>query len=84
MAYKLTIVFQRKLTFSTCRPTISKEVDRLRTKGTEGRAMEKVFIGCLGGRRARWSPRRKWIDDIDEDWRTLGVRRWRRREDEWV
>ena len=38
---------------------------------TEERAMKKVFIRGPGGGRARGRPRRRWVDDIDEDMRRL-------------
>ena len=48
---------------------------RIRWRGhvqrvTEERAVIKVFIGGQGGRRARGRPRRRWVDDVDEDLRS--------------
>ena len=44
----------------------------------DNRAGKKELIGGPGGRRARGWPRRKSVDDVDENMRILGVRRWGR------
>jgi hypothetical protein len=43
----------------------------------EDRAVKKVFKGKPGGRRLQGRPRKRWLDDVDEDLRKMGVRRWR-------
>lgn len=45
---------------------------------TEDRAVKIMLIGGPGGRKSRVRPRSRWVDDVDEDLRRLGVRRWRR------
>ncbi|PSN56106.1 hypothetical protein C0J52_10651 [Blattella germanica] len=44
-------------------------VQRISETGTA----KKVFIGKLEGRRRRGRPRKRWIDDVEEDLRKMGV-----------
>ncbi|PSN46590.1 hypothetical protein C0J52_24400 [Blattella germanica] len=53
---------------------------------SETRTTKTIFIGKLEGRRRRGRPRKRWIDDVEEDLRKMGVRCWRRKaedRDEW-
>ena len=43
----------------------------------ESRSVEKMFEGKLEGRRGRGRPRLRWIDNVEDDLRKLGVKRWR-------
>jgi hypothetical protein len=46
-----------------------------------------MFEGKLEGRRGRGRPRLRWIDDVEDDLRKLGVKRWRAKEldrEEWA
>ena len=43
----------------------------------ETRFVKKIFEGELEGRRGRGRPRLRWIDDVEDDLRKLGVKRWR-------
>ena len=43
----------------------------------ETRSVKKIFEGKLEGRRGRGRPKRRWINDVEDDLRKLGVKRWR-------
>jgi hypothetical protein len=43
----------------------------------ETRFVKKIFEGKLGGRRSRGRPKLRWINDVEDDVRKLGVKRWR-------
>ena len=53
----------------------------------ETRSVKKIFEGKLEGRRDRVRPRLRWINDVEDDLRKLGVKRWRMKaldREEWV
>ena len=53
----------------------------------ETRSLKKIFEGKLEGRRGRRRPTLRWIDDVEDDLRKLGVKQWRRKaldRQEWV
>jgi transcription termination factor 2 len=43
----------------------------------ETRSVKKIFEGNLEGRRGRGRARLRWINDVEDDRRKLGVKRWR-------
>jgi hypothetical protein len=43
----------------------------------ETRSVKKICEGKLEGRRGRRRPRLRWIDDVEDDLRKLGVKQWR-------
>jgi hypothetical protein len=43
----------------------------------ETRTVKKIFEEKSEGRRGRGRPRLRWINDVEDDLRELGVRRWR-------
>ena len=45
----------------------------------ETRSVKKVLEGKLEGRRGRGRPRLRWINDVEEDLRKLGVKRFRKK-----
>jgi hypothetical protein len=53
----------------------------------ETRVVKKIFEEKLEGRRGRGRPRLRCINDVEEDLRILGVKRWRRKaldREEWT
>jgi hypothetical protein len=40
----------------------------------ETRSIKKIFEGKLEGRRGRGRPRLRWLDDVEDDLRKLGVK----------
>jgi hypothetical protein len=43
----------------------------------ETSSVKKIFEGKLEGRRGRGRPSLRWIDDVEDDLRKHGVKRWR-------
>jgi transcription termination factor 2 len=43
----------------------------------ETRSVKKIFEGKLGGQRGRGRSSLRWINDVEDDLRNLGVKRWR-------
>jgi hypothetical protein len=41
------------------------------------RSVKKIFEGKLEGRRGRGRSRLRWINDVEDDLRKLGVKHWR-------
>lgn len=67
-------------------PTLVAEVKKARVRWLghvermpEGRAPREVLHGRPAGRRRQGRPRMRWLDDVEDDLRALGVRGWRRR-----
>lgn len=49
---------------------------------SEDRAVKKVYRGNPGGKRCKGRPRKRWLEDVENDLRKMGVRRWRKRAEE--
>jgi len=47
----------------------------LMVRMNETRSVKKICEGKLEGRRARGRPRLRWINDVEDDLRKLGVKR---------
>jgi hypothetical protein len=43
----------------------------------EDRMVKRIFEGHPGGRRKTDRPRKRWLDDVEEDLRSMKVKRWR-------
>jgi hypothetical protein len=42
----------------------------------QGQMVKQLFDGKLGGRRTG-RPKLRWLDDVEADLRTTGIKRWR-------
>jgi hypothetical protein len=47
------------------------------TRMNKARIVKKIFEEKLGGRREVERPRLRWIDDVEDDLRNMGIKRWR-------
>jgi hypothetical protein len=43
------------------------------------RMVKRAFLGNPGGRRKPGRPRLRWLDCVEDDLKTLGVRGWRKK-----
>jgi hypothetical protein len=43
------------------------------------RTVKRVFLGKPGGRGKPERPRLRWLDCVEDDLETLGVKRWRKK-----
>lgn len=66
-------------------PPITTEIKRARIRWLghvermpESRGVRQLFRGRPSGRRLPGRPRKRWLDDVEDDLRALGVRHWRR------
>jgi hypothetical protein len=57
-----------------------RHVARMEGNRVTRRVMERKPMG----RRVRGRPRKRWIDDVEEDMRTMGVRGWRGIVNDWT
>jgi hypothetical protein len=43
----------------------------------DNRTVKKIFEGKLEGRRGRGRPRLRWIDDVEDNLKNMGLKIWR-------
>jgi hypothetical protein len=43
----------------------------------EHREPNRALQGIAGGGRRRGKPRKRWLDDVEDNWRNTGVKHWR-------
>jgi hypothetical protein len=46
---------------------------------SDGRTVKKVFVGIPDGRRKAGSPKLRWLDCTENDLKSMGVKRWRKK-----
>ena len=61
--------------------TYSKEniVTTIKERMSDDRTAKKVFQGIPGGRRKAGRPKLRWLDSIENDLKSMGVKRWRKK-----
>ena len=47
---------------------------------SDDRAVKTVFVGKPGGRRKAGRPKLRWLDCNENDLKSMGVKRWRRKQ----
>jgi hypothetical protein len=67
------------------KPDIVVEIKRERMRWAghvqrmpEERVVKKIFPGQPGGSRRKGRPRLRWVDDLEEDLKKIGISGWRR------
>jgi hypothetical protein len=46
---------------------------------SDGRTVKKIFLGKPAGRRKAGKPKLRWLDSIENDLKSTGVKRWRKK-----
>ena len=46
---------------------------------SDDRTVKKVFVGKPDGRRKAGRPKLRWLDCIENDLKSMGVKRWRKK-----
>jgi hypothetical protein len=46
---------------------------------SDGRTVKKVFVGIPDGRRKAGRPKLRWLDCTENDLKSMGVKRWRKK-----
>jgi hypothetical protein len=46
---------------------------------SDDRTVKKVFLGTADGRRKAGRPKLRWLDCIENDLKSMGVKRWRKK-----
>jgi hypothetical protein len=62
------------LTFIGCNKRFEDRLGHI-IRINEIRTVKKIFEETLGGRRGRGRSRLRWIDDVEEDLRNMGIKR---------
>jgi hypothetical protein len=48
---------------------------------SDDRTVKKIFLGTPNGRRKVGRPKLRWLDCVENDMKSMGVKRWRHKEE---
>jgi hypothetical protein len=78
---ELQVIYRKPSTVTTIQVRKLESAGHL-VRMSDDRAVKKVFLGKTGGRRQAGRPKLRWFDCIENDLKSMGVKRWRNKAEE--